>query len=413
VTNALQRAFSFENLHEVWAEHRRKLLRSCAGVDRRDAHVFSIKLASNLAEARRNALGAYQPHGLLAIPKRKANTSKYRVICVPTVSDRIIQFALQNALRKTFERLGLINKVSFGVARGREFSVLEARKQACRYRSSAPWVYKSDIESFFDSLPRDKLKALVKSAVRDRSFHPIMMKIIDTEIADGYGRDWRKLVDAAGVVPGIGIRQGMPLSPFFAALFLRKFDRELIRRGIHAVRYVDDFVVFFENEADCHEFHRWATRILCELDLSIGPINTKGSKTKIYAPDQPADFLGMEISQASGGKYRLLVSEETVADVCNRVDCISTIEDLLKKGILLTNVDSYVKAMTQGFISAYADAENSDEFESQIKLRADLAKASLLKQIFGPELLQRLTPIQRDFIGIPTLSVDALIADEA
>ena len=41
-----------------------------------------------------------------------------------------------------------------------------------------------------------------------------------------------------------GTMQGGPLSPILANILLDDFDRELEHRGLHFVRYADDFLVF-------------------------------------------------------------------------------------------------------------------------------------------------------------------------
>ena len=43
-------------------------------------------------------------------------------------------------------------------------------------------------------------------------------------------------VEKAGIKPGKGVRQGMPLSPFFANLFLKEFDAAVERKDYQMVR---------------------------------------------------------------------------------------------------------------------------------------------------------------------------------
>ena len=45
-----------------------------------------------------------------------------------------------------------------------------------------------------------------------------------------------------------GTMQGGPLSPLLANILLDDFDKELERRGLHFVRYADDFLVFTKTE---------------------------------------------------------------------------------------------------------------------------------------------------------------------
>jgi retron-type reverse transcriptase len=109
-----------------------------------------------------------------------------------------------------------------------------------------PWAYKSDISAFFDRIPRDELFDAVKRSVRTPSLNDLLRRAIDCEIDTRDPAIWRK-VNAAGIVNGLGVRQGMPLSPLFANILLKEFDRVFLSRGHSLVRYAHDFIVFADN----------------------------------------------------------------------------------------------------------------------------------------------------------------------
>jgi hypothetical protein len=190
----------------------------------------------------------------------------------------------------------------------------------------------------------------------------------------------------------------MPLSPFFAGAYLRKFDGWLEKQRHPAARYVDDIVVFFETEAAAHTFHIRMKHQLNALGLTIGEINAKGSKTKLYSPEEPAEFLGMEIKR-KGDKYCLFVSEAAAQKIGQRFAEFSSIDRLMNKGIRLTTLGTFIQNMQCGYRNAYDAADNLDQFKEQLEKLGTGLKECVLMHLFGPQL-ENLTPSELRFVGI-------------
>ncbi len=55
---------------------------------------------------------------------------------------------------------------------------------------------------------------------------------------------------------GVGVRQGMPLSPILANLVLSEFDGKIEKSGLKMVRYADDIAIFLKPNRK----HKKATR---------------------------------------------------------------------------------------------------------------------------------------------------------
>lgn len=397
MNNALKSISTVKNLREVWKEKKGQLCSSCFGVDRVSGATFKNDVVGRLAILSNRMQSGYRPTGLLAIAKPK-NGGGNRIICVPSIADRLVQFSILNQLRPRLKQVGLDNPISFGLAPGRQRSVLGARKFACSARAERGWVYKTDIHKFFDNIDRDKLKKTIQSTVPQSSLHPLIGAFLRTEITDGIDPGWRKIVEDAGIVKGLGVRQGMPLSPFFAGAYLKQFDRWLLKRGIPAARYVDDIVVFFDNEKAARSFHPSMAAQMEKLGLSIGEIDDPASKTNLYSPTEPADFLGMEI-RLCGTEYRLCVSDTTFGAVEDKFVKLSTIEGLSEHNVLLTTLGSYLSAVRCGYINAYDGAHNLKEFEAKLDQVSEGAKQTVLLELFGNRL-HALTDAQRNFVGI-------------
>lgn len=395
--NAFETISSQAALKAAWTAKRTQLASSCFGVDRVGFDAFKHGLPSRLKQLSERLRSGLRPHGLLAISKPKDNGG-VRIICVPTLSDRLVQFGILEHLRPRLARLGLDNAVSFGLVPGRARSVIGARQFACGTRAERGWVYKTDIHKFFDNVDRNLLRASIRSSVPIRSLWTILDTFLDTEISDGFDRDWRKIVASAGIKNGIGVRQGMPLSPFYAGVYLRDFDKWLIKNGIPAARYVDDVVAFFKTEAEARMFHPLIAAKLESIGLKIGDMDDPTSKTKLYAPNEAADFLGMEIRETPRG-YQLFVSDKTISAIEAKLTKLASAEAMFEKGIVLTTLGSYLSALSSGYKHAYDGAHNHDAFVNRILECCEDLKRAVLLELFG-DRVDDLSSSQRRFVGI-------------
>jgi RNA-directed DNA polymerase len=398
MTNALERSLSNRALREIWKYEKRRLTRSAYGVDRISGRKFDERLSYEIYRLRERAFGKFQPNGLLAISKPKPSGG-VRIICVPTIADRLLQFALLTELRPKLAQRGLLNSVSYGLMRNARRGVVDARTRAVKLRTANPWVYKADIQRFFDRIPRAEMKAVASRIIDQRTLHRVVLPYIDAEITDGFDPDWSEIIRKAGIVTGQGIRQGMPLSPYFAGMLMRDLDQKLERQALPVIRYVDDIVAFFSTRDACLQFHAFLKDILAKLGLTIGDPGTAGSKTAIYEPAQSADFLGMQIAPTSQGGYCLRVSKACIEKVGAKFCHAVCIDELLRKRLTLTRLGAHLDSMQHGYAQAYQGAENHGELIHEIELMKAEAIQYVLVDLFG-DRLPKLSSKQRQFIGL-------------
>lgn len=399
MTSALSKAFHPSHLHEIWETRRQNLTRSCSGVDRISGEDFSKNLRYSLASTRERALKNYKPQGLLTVLTPKS-AGGFRVICVPTISDRIVQFALQKEISPTLKEKGLLNEVSYGIVSKSNRTVQDARTAAIKMRSASPWVYKCDIVKFFDNIPRTELKRATRGLIRARSIHPLLDAIIDCEISNGITSDWQTIVQENGIKNGIGIRQGMPLSPFFAAILLNKFDKRIIDRKYKAIRYVDDIVAFFDSREECFEFHKFVSDELSRLGLSIGELDAPGSKTNVSAPKEPVEFLGMEL-RLERENYGLFVPVSTTNKIDSKIFNECDKKNIIKNSYSIKDLILRLDSIKRGYVAAYSGAQNMDQFKNYINVSCDTAIVEAVRQILKIDASD-LSDMQKRFLGIST-----------
>jgi group II intron reverse transcriptase/maturase len=367
--------------------------RLSSGVDDQRIVDFDHNYSGNcreLARAIRSPDGyrfsALRPH---FIPKAGGKT---RVICVPTVRDRVVQRAVTDFLSNG-DRCGLENSVSFGFIPGR--SVEQAVRVACRLRVTHRWAYKTDITSFFDAIERDVLADAVRRHVRDRSLHPLLLAAAECEI-EVSNRTQSERLRQAGIRSGRGVRQGMPLSPFFANLVLRRFDRTIERAGVRMVRYADDLICLADSEAECMVVHERVRAALHEERLTVP--EPGGGKTQVYSPEQAAEFLGLSLRPESGG-YVLEVSAEQTAKIRQRIVDFADIPQLMRAGLNLGGFFRRLDGTLAGYGGAYAFASNAAHLEKVLST----ARHDAVERLFEKELgipLASLTAEKRRFIGV-------------
>src|ERR1700722_2434998 len=206
------------------------------GTDKESARQFGAKLDSNLdhiVHQLREGRYAFSKLHVVFIPKQNSDTE--RVICIPTVRDRLVQRAIGEYLtsRSVFP---INNTSSFGFIKG--MGPPSAIERALELREKYNWCLKTDIKSFFDKISRPILKAKVAQALKGNSLQPLIFNVIDCEVKST--RQNRDKIQRKGITTGLGIRQGMPLSPLLANLALAEFDKHAEGRDIKMARYADD-----------------------------------------------------------------------------------------------------------------------------------------------------------------------------
>lgn len=229
-TNALmERVVAWDNLMKAWQKVRRN--RGAPGPDGMTIEQFPELFRENWPVIERQLLdGTYQPG-----PARRKSIPKddgsERLLGIPNVIDRFICQAILQVLTPIFDPQ--FSESSFGFRPGR--SAQNAAMQVQRHiRDGYRECIDMDLSKFFDRVQHDVLMSRVSRKVHDKR----LLKLIGRYLRAGV------MVDAL-LEPSIeGTMQGSPLSPLLANILLDDFDKELESRGLHFVRYADDFLVF-------------------------------------------------------------------------------------------------------------------------------------------------------------------------
>jgi RNA-directed DNA polymerase len=255
----------------VWANH------GAAGVDRQSIERFEAREDEYLAELS-TALreGTYQPQPIkrVEIPKGDGRT---RPLGIPTVKDRIVQTAVKFVLEPIFEATFLPTSYGFRPGRGCRDAL---REVAQLIEDGFTFVVDADVESYFDTIPHERLMRRVEERISDGRVLGILSSWLEQDIMQGM-RQW---------TPTEGTPQGAVISPLLANIYLHPLDELMAARGYRMVRYADDFVVLCksreEAEAALGEIRAW----VAENGLRLHPNKTHLGDCRL--PGQGFEFLG-------------------------------------------------------------------------------------------------------------------------
>ncbi|MCP4132908.1 MAG: RNA-directed DNA polymerase [bacterium] len=322
---------------------------------------------------------------------------KERLISIPTIRDRVVQKSLLNYLQNN-TTYASFNGVSYGFTRGK--STGDAIHDAIEFRNTMPFVYKTDIQSFFDSIDRKILEAVILEKIKDTSVHRILFRALNCEIERVSGAQWRK-IQKLGIKIGTGLRQGMPLSPFFANLILLNFDRRVKESGYSMIRYADDLIFLSKNYETCLKIHNFCKIELGKVALTVPEPGLPETKTFIHGPEETAEFLGVGICRAKEKQYRAIITDEQKRRINEKIYQYADINTLSRRGIFISTYFKKLDSIKAGYLAAYSVCDNEilATFENQLNQWINGARLRLLQKGLGIDV-KNMTPQQLQFIEL-------------
>jgi len=244
----------------------------------------------------------------------KAN-GKMRPLGIPTVTDRVMQAIVKNALEPYWE--AHFEPASYGFRPGRSCHDAVAKIfNIARPNKRKKWVLDADIEGAFDSISHERVLATIGSFPA--------RELIRQWLKAGY-------VEMGTLHPTeTGAPQGGVISPLLMNIALHgmeqalgvRYDRRGQIKGSRAlVRYADDWVVFCESKEDAQAARLQAKELLQDRGLCLSE-----QKTQIVHLTEGFDFLGFNIrhypapnTARSGYKLLIKPSKEPMRNFKDRM----------------------------------------------------------------------------------------------
>ena len=266
---------------------------------------------------------------------------RQRPLGIPVIKDRVVQMAVKLVIEPIFEADFEDNSYGFRPKRDAHQAMDDVSLQL---RMGKTQVIDADISKYFDTIPHNKLLALVAKRIVDKNILRLIKLWLKAPVVEE-GKDGKKRTEGNPR----GTPQGGVISPVLANIYLHVLDRiwkvKKVEERFKArlIRYADDFVVLCQGQTE--RVLKGIKMVLGDLELSLNEDKTR----LIDAKKQPFDFLGFTLevkrNPKTGKMFPLITpSEEAMTEIKAEVKALTCRRTLcLPKEVVIKKLNEVVR----------------------------------------------------------------------
>ena len=274
------------HIDETWMKeaYARTRKDGAAGIDEETAKEFALNLDERLAAL----LEQFRAGTYYAPPVRRVHIPKEggtRPIGIPTFEDKVLQRAVTMVLEAVYEQSFLDCSYGFRPQRSAH-QALDALWRASM-NAGGGWILEVDIKSYFDTIDRAQLAAILDQRVKDGVIRRAIGKWLNAGVME----------DGAVRRFALGTPQGGVISPMLANIYLHEvldvwFEREVKPRlngPATLIRFADDFVIVLRLEEDARRLMAVLPKRFEKYGLKLHPEKTRLVRFQASRSDRKGD----------------------------------------------------------------------------------------------------------------------------
>jgi RNA-directed DNA polymerase len=267
-----------------------------AGVDHVTIPMLEGRLEEELKKLSEELrTGTYQPQLIRRHHIPKPGSRETRPLGIPTVRDRVVQTAVRMVLEPIFEYEFAEQSYGFRPGRGCKDAL---RRVDELLKAGYSVIVDADLKSYFDTIPHDRLMALVGQKVSDGRALTLIAMFLKQGVLDGL-QEW---------TPEMGSPQGAVISPLLSNIYLNPLDHLMAQEGFEMVRYADDFVILCRSPEEATQALAAVQEWTAAAGLTLHPAKTR----IVNATEEGFEFLGYRFE--NGKRYPRAKSLDKLKD---------------------------------------------------------------------------------------------------
>jgi len=249
--------------------------------------------------------GTYQPKAVKRVWIEKPGSAEKRPLGIPTVTDRVVQAAVRMVMEPIFENRFAKHSYGFRPGCGCKDALRRAEELL---RAGNTHVVDVDIKGYFDTIPHDRLMALVQEHVADGRVLGLIEGFLKQGVIEG--TDWHEAKEE-------GTPQGGVISPLLANIYLDPLDWLVAESGFEMVRYADDMVVLCRSREEAVDALSKIKAWMEGAGLTLHPDKTR--MVDMNHADSQFDFLGYRFKRSRRGRLIRLVRPKSLRKLCEAI----------------------------------------------------------------------------------------------